>query len=145
MTQGDYIRIAGATNSVNNGIWIVTDASPSTAQFDARKVNGDTVVNETAFAATVDENPIDSPSAILVDNNSGSDIAGSIGAASIAFDFDYDGNIQGGRTAATDAAIVLRAIGLETAQFVEATGTITRNVGLSFSLVAGLERNYSNP
>jgi hypothetical protein len=53
--------------------------------------------------------------------------------------------VQGGRTAATDAAITIRAIGYETAQFVETTGTITRATGLSYSVVAGLERNYSNP
>jgi hypothetical protein len=72
-------------------------------------------------------------------------ITGMVTAASIAFDFDYDGNTQGGRDSGTDAAILLRAIGLETEQFVEATGTITRAVGLSFTLTAGLERNYSNP
>ena len=57
----------------------------------------------------------------------------------------YDNNVQGGRTSGTNADIVLRAIGLETAQFVEATGTITRATGQVFSLVAALERNYSNP
>jgi len=145
LTQDDYINVTGATNPENNGIWIVTDASPSSTQADVRKVSGETVVNETAFAGTIEHNPINSPSAIIVDNNAGADISGSIGGASVAFDFDYDGNTQGGRTAATDAAITLRAIGLETGQFVETTGTITRNVGLTFSLVAGLERNYSNP
>ena len=68
-----------------------------------------------------------------------------IGGATAAFDFDYDGNTQGGRSAGTDAAITLKAIGTDTGQYVETEGTITRNVGLSFSLVAALERNYSNP
>jgi len=145
LAQNDHVTLSGFVNEENNGVWIITDAAPSTSQFDARKMSGDTVVDEAAVAGNLDENPINSPDAILVDNNAGTDISGTIGAASVGFDFDYDGNTQGGRTAATDAAITLRAIGLETGQYVETTGTITRNTGLSFSLVAGLERNYSNP
>ena len=85
-------------------------------------------------------------SAIIVDDNSGTDISGNVGGnASISFDFDYDGNVQGGRTAGTDAAVTVVAIGLTTAQYVSATGTITRATGQNISLVAPLERNYSNP
>lgn len=85
-------------------------------------------------------------SAILVDDNSGTDISGTVGgASSVAFDFDYDGNTQGGRTAGTDAAVTIVAVGLSGAQHVIATGTITRATGQNFSLVAPLERNYANP
>ena len=84
-------------------------------------------------------------SAILVDDESGTDISGSIGGStSVAFDFDYDGNTQGGRTAGTDANVTVVAIGLDTAQYVAAEGTITRATGQNISLVAPLERNYSN-
>lgn len=146
LAQNDYISISGATNANNNGIWEVTDASPTTSQFDASKVNGDTVVNETSFSGNVDENPFGSPDAILVDNNAGTDIAGNIsGNSSIIFDFDYDGNQQGGRTAGTDASVTIVAIGLDGAQYVVTTGTITRSTGLAFSLVSALERNYNNP
>lgn len=86
-----------------------------------------------------------SGSAILVDDDSGSDISGTVsGNSSISFDFDYDNNVQGGRTAGTDAAVTVVAIGLNTAQYVSATGTITRSTGNSISLVSPLERNYSN-
>ena len=82
----------------------------------------------------------------MVDDNSGTDISGTVGgSASVAFDFDYDGNTQGGRTAGTDANVTVVAIGLNTAQYVAATGTITRATGQNISLVAPLERNYSNP
>lgn len=82
--------------------------------------------------------------AVLVDNNSDVNIAGAItGAESINFDFDYDGNVQGGRTFGTDADVTIVAIGLNSAQYVVATGTITRSTGLNFSLVAPLERNYT--
>jgi hypothetical protein len=84
--------------------------------------------------------------AVLVDDNGGTDIAGLVSAASsISFDFDYDGNVQGGRTAGTDADITLVAIGTDGAQYVVATGTITRATGLNFTLTSALERNYSNP
>ncbi len=86
-------------------------------------------------------------SAILVDDNSGSDIAGTISAQpSISFTYDYDGNSQrGAGSIGTDVPITIVAIGLNNGQYVSTTGTITRSVGQSFSLVAALERNYNNP
>jgi hypothetical protein len=85
-------------------------------------------------------------SAVLVDDNSGNNISGGVsGSASIPFTFDYDGNVQGGRSAGTDADVTVVAIGLNSAQYVVAIGVITRATGLSLSLVAPLERNYSNP
>lgn len=83
--------------------------------------------------------------AILVDNNAGADLTGAISGASVSFDFDYDGNNQGGRTPGQDAAVTVVAIGLNTGQYVKTTHTITRTTGQSISLVAALERNYNNP
>jgi len=84
-------------------------------------------------------------SAIIVDDNSGTDISGNLGgASSVSFDFDYDGNTQGGRTAGTDANVTVVAIGLNTAQYVAAEATLTRSTGQNISLVAPLERNYDN-
>jgi hypothetical protein len=85
-------------------------------------------------------------SALLVDDASGVDITGLVGAAaSIAWSFAYDTNTQGGRTAGTDAAVTVIAIGKTTAKFVKATHTITRSTGQTISLVAALERSYLNP
>ena len=84
--------------------------------------------------------------ALIVENNDGIPITGNIsGQSSVSFTFDYDGNTQGGRTAETDANVVIVAIGLQTAQFVSINATIGRAVGQQFSLVSNLERNYSNP
>ncbi len=83
--------------------------------------------------------------AIIVQDNDAVDIAGSIAASQVQFTFDYDGNTQGGRTAATDAAVTVVAIGLDKAQYVKATSTVGRSNANSISLVASLERNYSNP
>ena len=89
--------------------------------------------------------------AITVQDNTGpTDIAGAVpqvpGGSSVNFDFDYDGNAQrGSGSEGTDAPITIVAIGLSNAQYVVATGTITQTVGQTFSLVAALERNFSNP
>lgn len=148
LLNGDYIKLDGFTDPNNNGIWVLTGAPAGAGPYTVAvsKVNGDTVSAEAAGASiSLDKNPINSPDAIIVDDNSGVDISGAVGASSIAFDYDYDNNVQGGRTAGTDAVVVIRAIGLETAQYVETSGTIQRAVGQSFSVVAALERNYSNP
>ena len=150
LATSDYINLQGFVDPNNNGVWQVTGfgaVSPNTASIT--KINEDTVSNEAGpGTCTLDKNPINSPDAIIVDS-AGSfsplPITGMITGSTAAFDYDYDGNIQGDRTSGTNAAILLRAIGLETAQFVEASGEITRATGLSFTLTAGLERNYLNP
>lgn len=85
------------------------------------------------------------PNAVIVDDASGVDMAGPITGASITKTFDYDGNVQGGRAAGTDAAITVVAIGLTTGQYVRATGTIQRSTSNTITLVAPLERNFANP
>ena len=83
--------------------------------------------------------------AILVDDNSGSDITGLISSnSSISFDFDYDGNTQGGRTPGTDVNVTVIAVGLETGQYVRQTGTITRSNTNVITLVSAIERQYEN-
>jgi hypothetical protein len=83
-------------------------------------------------------------SATIVDDNSGSGISGDITGSTVLFNFDYDGNVQGGRTAGTDANVTVVAIGLSTGQYVKATSTLTRSNANNISLVASLERNYAN-
>ena len=84
--------------------------------------------------------------AVLVNDASSSPMSGTVGgSASISKTFSYDTNVDGGRTPGTDAAITVVAIGLNTAQYVLATGTITRSTSNTVSLVAPLERNYVNP
>lgn len=82
--------------------------------------------------------------ATLVKNASSADITGTVTTSPVTFTFDYDGNVQGGRTAATDADVTVIAIGLNTGQYVRATGTIQRSKSNAIALVAPLERNYEN-
>ena len=84
--------------------------------------------------------------AITVEDNSAVDIAGLVNSqASVSFSFAYDTNNQGGRTAGTDADVIVIASGKNTAKFVKATYTITRATGQTISLVSSLERSYINP
>lgn len=80
--------------------------------------------------------------AVTVDDNAAADIAGVITGASIAFTFDYDGNIQGGRTPGLDAAVTIVAGNAGSAKPVVATGLITRSKGNSFTLTAEADRAY---
>jgi hypothetical protein len=76
--------------------------------------------------------------AIIIQDNSDANLTGSVSAqSSIAFDYDYDGNIQrGNASSGSDAPYTAVSLGLGTAQYVVTTGTITRSTA---------NRNYSNP
>lgn len=143
LSVDDYIAVTGFTNPENNGVYIVTVVNVSTQDYTVRKLDGESLVAESGVTIDVDEHPIDSDGAIVVDNNTGTDIKGAVGAAVIGFDFDYDNNVQGGR-ASGNASVILVAIGLETGQYVRSPAfTITRATGLSFSVTSSLERNYA--
>lgn len=146
--NGEQFLVSGFTNADNNGLYEATGNGTATSVAVKKADTGDgNFVNESAGATVnLDMNPYGSTSAILVDDNAGADMTGNIsGAPSVQKSFNYDGNVQGGRTASVAAPITAVAIGLSTGQFVKATGTIAQSTSNSISLVAALERNYSNP
>ena len=68
------------------------------------------------------------------------------GSTSVQLAYDYDNNDQRGTASkGVDAPITVVALGLSTAQYVKATGTIQKSTANVVSLVAPLERNYVNP
>lgn len=83
--------------------------------------------------------------AIIVEDTNDVDMAYSIGGSgSNVLSFDFDTNDQRGATSTgSNAPITVVALGLSTAQFVSAIGTIERKTTNVVSLVAPLERNYS--
>jgi hypothetical protein len=127
---GDYIEIENSTS--NDGFYKVSSVTTVTNP-------NDTITVDTTFAGI----PANESAGATVDVTQAAmgDISGN---ATIQFDFNYDNNVQGGRTSNTNAPITVVAIGLETGQFVSATTTIERTVTNSASLVAPLERNYEN-
>jgi hypothetical protein len=74
--------------------------------------------------------------AITVKDKDGVDITGVITGASIGFTFDYDGNVQGGRTAAQDAEVVVVAGNAGVSKPAVAEGLITKSKGITITLNA---------
>lgn len=149
------VMIEGARVADNNRVTFRDDASVDrsfpfvavlTLQFGANLV-ADASAKYWVYFSTLPGggNDFGESGALVVNDNAGLAMSGSIsGNSSIAHSFNYDGNVQGGRTPAQDAAITVVASGLGTAQYVRATATIARSTANVASLVAGLERNYSN-
>lgn len=108
-------------------------------------LQNDTDAKYWMFFSSVPSGDYGTISGVIVDDNNDNDITGFVnGQASVTFDFDYDNNVQGGRTAATNAPVTLVAIGLSTGQYVSVEGTISRSSANSFNLIAPFERNYLN-
>jgi hypothetical protein len=147
IANGEEFLVSGFANAGNNGLYRATGAGSGTSK-PVTKVdpNASSFTNESAGpTVNLDMNPVGSANAIIVDDNGGADIAGNVGGApSVSKSFNYDGNVQGGRTASTDALVTVIGIGLATGQYVKTTGTIARSTSNSLSLVAPLERNYAN-
>lgn len=97
------------------------------------------------YTTTTSGNDWGESTAILVEDASSADITGTIASGSVTKTYDFDGNTQGGRVPPAVPDITVVAIGLNTGQYVRATGTIARSKSNSVALVAPLERNYVNP
>jgi hypothetical protein len=127
----DIVRVAGIGGSGYNGIFTVSATSDGTHFSYALTHAEETETADTGGTLT--------------------QIMGSVvdGDATVTHTFAYDTNIQRGNTLPNasptdDAPITVVGIGLETGQFVKATGNIARSITNSISLVAPLERNYQN-
>jgi hypothetical protein len=145
IAPGEYFSVAGFANSVNNGIkQAVAQGQADLVQYAdvAARVQ---ITEGVGPSVTVKENPYDSAGAIVVNDNDDLPIQGQVTGTTHLFSYDYDFNIQGERTPATDAAVVVVAQGLAGAEWVDAGFTINRNTGLTFPVNASDERNYSNP
>ena len=62
----------------------------------------------------------------------------------VTFTYNYAGNVDGGRTADTDADITLVALGLEKAQYAKAASSITKVNSVTVPVSNPLERNYDD-
>lgn len=140
-----FVRVSGYTggDAAMNGTYQV-QVTTSTSQWGVTRYDGATIVTTAAVACEVDEHPIDSPDAIIVDSDAPAPVTGTAGA-DFNFAFDFDNNTQGGRTGSPDVFVVARAIGLDTAQFVQSSvATITSGTPLTIVLTASGELNYVN-
>jgi len=146
LTAGDYIFVSGFAASENNGLYLETGGSPAAGTITVTKQDGVNPSDETLGATvTINENPFESPNAIIVDNNAGTDIDGQIDVVTKSWDYDYDGNTQRGNVAFADVPIIVVAIADDFAQWISVNHTITRTTGQNISVNAVSELNYSNP
>ena len=145
ISAGDYFTVSGMTDISNDGLYLETGGSPTNASVTATKQDGVTVTDEAAAASiTIKTNPFESPGAIIVKDNSSTDMDAVISAATIGWDFDYTNNVQGGRTAASDAPCTIVAIAKDGAEWISAGFTISAATGISVPVNGGDERNYEN-
>ena len=79
--------------------------------------------------------------AVTVEDANGDEITGVISAASIDFDFDYDGDTLGGGIG-TDKPVTLVGVRPNFSKFAVATGTLTSSKTIVLSLVAETDRAY---
>lgn len=142
---GAYVRVSGLTgaDAAMNGVYQVT-ALTSTSLWSVERYDGKTIVSTTGAVADIDEHPIDSPDSLIVKDDVPSDITG-LSASDVSVNFDFDGNIQGGRPVSTTTFVVGRAIGLGGAQFVQSSvQQIQTGTPLTIVLTAANELNYVN-
>jgi hypothetical protein len=138
-----YVRISGLTggDAAMNGIYQVTTET-STSSWDVVRYDGATVVTTSSASVPLDQYPIDSPDAIIVQDDVPANVTG-LASSDYNFSFDFDGNTQGGRVVSTDTFVVGRAIGLGGAQFVQSSvQTIQSGTPLTIVLTASNELNY---
>ena len=142
------VRIAGLNdnflNSVEfydqNGVKRVYPfVSAGTISFGANAGSGDFIYK---MFFSDDYGTVD---ALIVNDKDGTPISGTYNGSPVTFTFAYDSNTQGGRTAGTNAAVIVVGIGLTGGQFITVNHTITKTQGQSILLAPALERNYINP
>lgn len=165
-TADSLLHFVGDTLVTSQGVYIDNFATADTNRLEFYDYNnvkrtlpyvsiltinfGENLVNDASakywlFFTDANGNLYGSDNAIIVNDNTPAAISGNVsGASSVVKTFNYDGNVQGGRTAGTDAAVTLVAIGLATSQFVKTTGTISRSTANVLSAISSLERNYLN-
>jgi hypothetical protein len=143
---GQYVRVTGLTgiDEPMNGIYQVTTET-STAQWDVERYDGaDIVTTAGTDTVAIDEYPIDSPDAIIVQDDGLSDVSG-FASADFNFSFDYSNNAQGGRTPGSDADVQCRAIGQATAQYTQSSVATISTTAITIPVTSQIERNFLNP
>ena len=132
---------AGTTLTSAAAGWTVSDFDDKVLVISGGNVNDGyyNIVTNDATTITVDRQfeATESGMTFVIKNRSN---------GTVAWDFNYDdGPTRGDGNPSIDAPISVVSLGLDDAQYVSANFTITGASGQAFSIVAALERNYSDP
>jgi hypothetical protein len=148
LVANDYVRVTGLTGAEEamNGIYQVTAETTQNDEWAVTRYDGATIVTTTGGdAVNLDEHPIDGPDAIIVDDNTGTDVTGTNPSAAVQFSFDYSNNTQGGRSGGTDASVICRAIGQSGAQYAQSAVSTIGSSATTIPVTSAIERNFLNP
>jgi hypothetical protein len=119
---GDIIEIEGTTSGLNDGIFEIDTVIAGTI----------TLVEQTITTQGA------SPSVTITK------IASGLASADFAFNYDFDGNVQGGRTVSTTTFVTGKAIGSTGSQYVASpVSSILSGTPLTIPLFAQTERNFA--
>lgn len=148
-TTGVYIDAYNA-NDINRLVFTdqtgVARTEPFTAtgtlNFNSVLTAGATGYYRMYFTDLAGVNDYGLTGAITVQNAAAADITGVISGASIPFTFAYDSNVQGARTAGTNAMVTVVAGNAGSAKPVVTNYTITRATGQNITLTAEQDRAY---
>ena len=148
LVAGDVLTISNAATGGNDGNKRITTVCMSTITIACVVAANDAA--DVICIATPDL-AFGTTTASLVKDNSSVDISCCVCMACISFNWDFDGNVQGGRLIAcppacsANANVTVVAIGLCAAQYVTTTSTIARTKTNNISIVGALERNFDDP
>jgi len=117
-------------------------ASAGAMSFNAPLTSGGTGYFKMFFTTTPGGDDFGEGTAIVVKDKDNVDIAGTISGASIAFTFDFSGNVQGGYSGGTERAVTLVWGNPGSAKPGVSTGTIAESKGISIGAVAETDPSY---
>jgi len=117
-------------------------ASAGTLNFNANLTSGGTGYYTMFYVTTPGGDDYGESSAVIVKDKDGVDITGTISGASLAFTFDWSGNVQGGYSGSTPRDVVLVWGNPGVAKPGVSTGQITQSKGISISAVAEADPSY---
>lgn len=137
---------------VNGGVQTFPFVAGITINFDANAQADSSGFRYVLFFTNDDSgdnlgNDYGTSGAIIIDNNSATDIEGTATATpNVVTDYDYDGNLQRGTGSdGTDAPYTAVGLGTDEAQFATVTGTIGATSNNTINFVTAKERVYLNP
>jgi hypothetical protein len=137
-SSGANTTITGA-DAAMNGVYQVT-ALTSTSQWDVTRRDGATIVTAASASCSLDQNCVDTPDAIIVEDDAPAEVTG-LASADYPFTFDYSNNVQGGRSGG-DVFVLAKAVGYTGAQYTQSSvAKIESAIALTIPLVSQIERN----